>query len=598
MSVNIDRLLRNAKTEIKAGRAAAVRGELLLALETFPANARLLAALAEVQQAATGIPPRPFGPPQLQHFLAVRNGLGLNVAIEEIAAAVRLNPSHPWPHSILGGALMEAGLLPAAIKYLALAVKLDPKFSEAGVNLALAQEKADLFPQALASLDHVLLHNPGFAPAHNQRGRVLALLQRDEEAVTAYEAFLKLAPNDRSARIGLASCLTSLGRLTEARALLDAVLAESPNDSAALGNLGNLLLSEGDLAVARETFERALALNPRAVISFFNLGRARDFTAGEPLIAQMQALVDDPQLSIDERVALLFGLAKAFEDVGDADASFGYLQRGNQMRAAQAQYTLDTDRALFADYLQRFDAKAPALIVPPAPKTPIFVLGMMRSGTTLTEQILSSHPQVHGAGELEVLPRLAAVEIAKCEGALDLDALGRIRAGYLSAIEADAKDARFVVDKLPANFRLVGLIRKALPEARILHMRRDPVAVCWSIYKTLFTNLAIGYDTALANTMGYYDLYAEMMAQWRREYPDGFMDVDYEALTRAPEPAIREILAYCGLEFDAACLSPQDNKRVVRTASLRQVRSGIYQGSSGKWRMFEPHLQELITHFR
>jgi hypothetical protein len=98
--------------------------------------------------------------------------------------------------------------------------------------------------------------------------------------------------------------------------------------------------------------------------------------------------------------------------------------------------------------------------------------------------------------------------------------------------------------------------------------------------------------------MGYYDLYSEMMAQWRREYPDGFMDVDYEALTRAPEPAIREILAYCGLEFDAACLSPQDNSRAVRTASVRQVRSGIYQGSSGKWRMFEPHLQELITHFR
>lgn len=597
MSVNIDRLLRNAKAEIKAGRAGHMRGELLLALEQFPSNARLLTALAEVQQAVTALPARPFGPHHLQHFLAVRQRFGLNVAIEEMAAAVRLNPTHPWPQSILGGVLMEAGLLPAAIKHLGLALKLDPKFREAGVNLAIAQSRAGLLPQALGTVDHVLQQDTGFAPARLMRAQILAQLQRDEEAAREFETYLAAQPGDTEARIGLAACLTTSGDLKAARRHLDAVLAAEPQNAAALGNLGNLLLTEGDLAGAQAQFERSLQINPRSTISFFNLGRARDFVAGEPILQQMQALVDDKSLGIEDQVALHFGLAKAYEDLRDADASFAHLQQANALRASQANYSLETDRALFADYLQRFAPEAPALTPAKAARVPIFVLGMMRSGTSLTEQILSAHPLVHGAGELEVLPRLVTAEAELTKGPFDAAALGRIRQVYLAALEAGAGDAQFVVDKMPANFRLIGLIRKALPEARILHMQRDPVAVCWSIYKTMFTNLAIGYDTSLADTVGYYDLYLDMMAKWRVAYPEGFLDVDYEALTRDPEPAIRQMLDYCGLPFDPACLAPQDNQRAVRTASVRQVRSGIYQGSSGKWRMFEPHLQELIAHF-
>jgi hypothetical protein len=128
-------------------------------------------------------------------------------------------------------------------------------------------------------------------------------------------------------------------------------------------------------------------------------------------------------------------------------------------------------------------------------------------------------------------------------------------------------------------------------------MRRDPVAVCWSVYKTYFTHTTIGYAHNLQHTMQYYDLYDKMMADWRMAYPQGFMDVDYEGLTRTPEPVIRAVLDYCGLPFNAACLSPQDNKRSVQTASLRQVRSGIYQGSSKKWRAFDPYLAPLKAHF-
>jgi tetratricopeptide (TPR) repeat protein len=597
MTLNIDQILRSAKTDIKSGRAVQARSALLVALERFPANTRLQSALAEVQQAATGLPAQPFGPHHLQHFLAVKDRFGLNLAIEEIAAAVRLNSNHPWAHSILGGVLMEAGLLPAAIKHLGQALKLDPAFREAGVNLALAQQQAGLLPQALATVDHVLTRDAQFTPAQRLRPMLLTQLQRDAEAIAAFAPYLAAHPEDLEARITYASSLTMLHRLPEARLVLEAVLKDAPEHAAALGNLGNILLSDGDIAGAEALFLRALAINPRSTIAFFNLGRAKDFAFGDPLVMRMQDLADTATLAPDEAIALHFGLAKAYEDQGAAEASFAHLQKANALRAAQFPYDLATDRALFADYLSRFAPAAPALTPPPAPRIPIFVLGMMRSGTTLTEQILSAHPLVHGAGELEILPQLVTVETARAKGPLDAAALGRIRDAYLAALDEGAGEARYVVDKLPANFRLIGLIQKALPEARILHMRRDPVAVCWSVYKTMFTNNSIGYANSLSDTIGYYDLYAQMMADWRSAYPEGFLDVDYEALTRDPEPAIRRLLDYCGLPFDAACLAPQDNQRAVRTASLRQVRSGIYQGSSGKWRAFAPFLTELTDHF-
>jgi len=597
MSFNIDKLLRSAKAEVKAGRAAAARVSLLQALDKFPDNTRLLTQLAEVQAAATGLPPRPFAAPHLQHFLRRRATAGLPAAIEEMAAAVRLNAGNPWAHGVLGGALMEANLLPGAIRHLRLALRLDPNYREARLNLANALRQSGDFAESLATLETLIKLHPDFALALLLHARLLAQLQRDTEAVESYSRYRAMVPADTGATIDHAASLVMLHQLDQAEALLRGVLQTAPNTARAHGNLGNILLSRGQLADAVAEFETSLRLEPRATISFFNLGRAKDFTADDPLVATMAALAGDSSLDLDEQIALHFGLAKAYEDIGDADASFAHLQTGNNLRARQTGYTLDRDRTALADLLNRFSAAAPALAAAPLPRRPVFVLGMMRSGTTLMEQILSSHPLVHGAGELETLPQLAAAEMAKTPGMLDEAALRRIRDGYLATLTALPGREPVVIDKLPANFRMIGLIRKALPEAKILHMRRDPVAVCWSIYKTLFTNLSIGYDNSLADTAGYYDLYEAMMQQWRVEYPDGFMDIDYETLTRDPEPLIRAALEYCDLPFDPACLQPQNNQRSVRTASVRQVRSGIYQGSSGKWRAFTPHLAPLLAHF-
>jgi tetratricopeptide (TPR) repeat protein len=599
MSATIDKLLRSAKADLRAGRPAAARVSLLQALERFPENARLLAQLAEVHAEATGLPPRPFAAPQMAHFRQTRATAGLPAAIEEIAAAVRLNPNSPWAQGVLGGALYEAKLYPAAVRHLRLALALDPKFLEAGVNLANALYAAGEVQQALAAIEAVLQQSSGLPPAFLLRARLLAQLRQDEEAVESFARYRALVPADHAATLGQAACLVQLDRLEEAEALLRAVLQQAPNAASVQGRLGNVLLSQGRVSEAIAAFETALRIYPRSAVSFFNLGRARDFTADDPLIPAMAALAGDASLEFDDQVALQFGLAKAYEDIGDVDRSFAHLKSGNDLRAGRISYHIDQDRALLADMAARFAPQAGPALRPstPADPRPVFVLGMMRSGTTLLEQMLSSHPQVHGAGELEALPRLAAAEMASGQGPLDAAALERIRSGYLDVLRRQGGGCPMVVDKLPANFRMIGLIRKAMPEARILHMRRNPVAVCWSIYKTMFSNITIGYAHSLEDTIAYYDLYEAMMAQWRRDYPDGFLDVEYEALTRETEPTIRAVLEYCSLPFDPACLAPQENTRAVRTASNRQVRSGIYQGSSGKWRDFEAHLQPLVRHF-
>ena len=599
MSLNIDKLARHAKADIKAGRPAAARLSLLQALETVPGNARLLALLADAQVAATGLPARPFAAPHLQHFLRTRATAGLPAAIEEIAAAVRLNPNSAWTQGVLGGALYEAKIYPAAVRHLRLALKLDPRFIEAGLNLAGALHAAGEVQQALSAITAVLQQSADLPSALLLQARLLAQLRRDADAVESYARYRALVPSDTAATLGQAASLVLLNRLDQAEALLRAVLHDAPNLASAHDRLGSVLLSKGRVPEAIAEFETALQLAPRSAVSFFNLSRARDFSADDPLIASMESLASDGSLAFDEKVGLHFGLAKAYEDIGRADESFAHLKRGNDLRAAKITYHIDQDRALLSDMRARFAAAAgPALTAPnPGLQRPVFVVGMMRSGTTLLEQMLSSHPQVQGAGELEALPRLAVAEMARQPGPLDEAALLRIREGYLEVLAAEAGDRAVVIDKLPANFRVIGLIRKALPEARILHMRRDPVAVCWSVYKTMFSNITIGYAHRLEDTIAYYDLYEALMAEWRRDYPDGFMDVDYEGLTKAPEPTIRAVLDYCGLPFDPACLAPQENTRAVRTASNRQVRSGIYQGSSGKWRDFEAHLGPLVRHF-
>ena len=600
MSSAVDRAIRDAKTALRAGQGRAARRTLLDMLERFPANPRLQAELAAMVTSLSGLPARSFGPAHVKRIVAMVGAGAIGEAIEEMVALALLNPANPMARNVLGRLYLDAGVPQAALPHLMAASRADPAFREAQVNLATALLQLGRAAEAVAPLQAVLKAHPDFIPALDMLGRVLVTLERGREAIAPFRRLLALQPGDPEVLLSLANALNAAQETTEAAAILQALVARDPANHRALNNLANIELAEGRLTEAEAHARAAIASAPMTAAgnAYYNLGRIITFAEGDPAIPAMQALARNKvAMPVDEQVALMFALSKALEDIGAVDDSFAALAEGNRLKRATLNYSLDQDRALLDGLRRRFAAAEPGLDpagLPPPPVVPIFVVGMMRSGTTLTEQIISAHSQVHGAGELRFLGAAAEPELAAQEGPLDAAALLRIRGRYLTELAALAGGAPYAVDKLPANFRFIGLIRKALPEARIVHLRRDPVAVCWSNYKTYFNAQNIGYAWDLQEVAGYYRLYEDFMEKMALEYPGQILTVDYAALTETPEPVIRGILDFCGLPFEEACLRPQENTRAVRTASVRQVRSGIYKGSNSKWRGFETHMGPLL----
>jgi hypothetical protein len=326
---------------------------------------------------------------------------------------------------------------------------------------------------------------------------------------------------------------------------------------------------------------------------------------GDPHLRAMQELAQDiGSLDEGEQIDLNFALSKALADVGDKDQSFQRLLTANALKRRRTFY----DEAADIGFLERMQTAFTGQMMrnnegagEPSP-APAFILGMPRSGTTLAEQILASHPKVFGAGEIPDFARaLAAIgpvsPLRAPEAALQMsrEQWRRLGAAYLGNIRARAPAAERIVNKMPDNFRFVGLIHLALPNARIIHVRRDPIDTCLSCFSKQFAgNLPYSYD--LAELGRYYRAYEALMAHWRRVLPQGAMlEVRYEEIVADLEGQARRILAYCGLAWDANCLDFHRTERPVHTASVAQVRQPIYKSSVQRWRPYERFLGPLLA---
>lgn len=596
MSTAVDGALKAAKAALKAGDPIAASRAILPELRRFPGNARLLFGLAEVQAARTGLPAKPFGPAHLQRLLRLRAQGGPGPAAEEAQVALLLDPFSPLANGFLGSLLLELGHPEAAIAPLRIALKRDPKSPEAGTNLSIALRLAGQTAEAVSVAQATLAHHPALPPA--KAALALALVEDGLplQAVDLLTTMVSESPKTADIRFELGRALFAAQRFDEARAAFEAAVALDPLHDRALNELGGALLTAGDFDRARTIFASAIAAHPDSAAGYYNLARSFDVPADDPLIGKMQALESRTPRAAD-RILLNFGLAKAFEDAGQPDNSFAALKRANDLRRAAYPYDPGQEPAFFAALKSRHWSPKAQLPAATSARRPIFILGMMRSGTTLMEQIISAHPQVYGGGELDYLGKAVMAEMSKGNAPLDAAAMARIRDAYLTRIDNLPGDTPFITDKMPANFAMVGVILRALPEARILHMRRDPIAVCWSIYKKNFTGNRLRFTNDLNDIAAYYDLFADYMAFAESQAPGAICHIDYAELTKTPDPVIRRALDHCGLPFDPACLAPEKNTRQIQTASYKQAREGIYQGSSSKWRGFEAYLKPLTDHF-
>jgi tetratricopeptide (TPR) repeat protein len=451
--------------------------------------------------------------------------------------------------------------------------------------------------EALPLLAAVTAENPANADALSNYGAVLKTLGRGDEALDAYEQALAIQPDHPSALNGRGAVLLDRSRYEAALAAFDAALAAQPDFPVALANRARVLQYLGRFAEAHADFARAMALAPERAAIYLDYTETVTTLPGDPLPARMEALLEKPGLDADSRTYLHFALGKAHADLGDHRKSFRHLLEGNALKRARIPY----DEEAAARFFARIEAVfIPALLQRKAglgdvSRRPIFILGMMRSGSTLVEQILASHPQVHGAGELPAFIQLASAATAYPEGVADMDgaALTALAHGYLAELETLAPGASFVTDKMPPNFFWAGLIHLAFPNAAILHTMRDPVDTCVSCFSKLFSDdHPHAYD--LAELGRFYRRYEKLMAHWHEVLPPGrILDVRYEDVVADLETQARRIVEYCGLEWDARCLDFHANARPVRTASVGQVRQKIYGTAVGRAAAYEEFLGPL-----
>lgn len=615
--------LLRAKSLEKRGAFAEARGLYLEILAAYPGNIRARRALDALNR--RDIADRDPPPPVLNGLMGLfqsgqmeslaqettrlleqfpNSALLANVAgvanvqlrrIVEAEAAFRracaADPDFAEAQNNLGNVLKDQGKLDEAETRYRRALAIAPAYAEAQNNLGNVLRERGRLDAAAECYRRAMALKPDYVETHINLGSVLTEQGALEAAEDCYRTALRLRPDHGVALSNLGNTLTALGRYEEAARALERAIDLMPSYASAHNNLGNARNALGDFAGAAASFGRAIGIDPGFAAAYRHLSTLKTYRADDPQIAVMLELHASEAMTPSARCHLCFALAKAFEDMGDLARAFGFLQEGNALRKTQLGYDIAQDRDIFAQVRATDEALSAVDFSPsdPATPAPIFILGMPRSGTSLVEQIVSSHSAVHGAGELLDLP-MAGSTLVTGKDAPTPEALDTFRQSYLSALARRTSGAGFVTDKAPQNFLFIGLIAKALPEARIVHVTRDPRAVCWSNYRQYFSANALGYSYDLADVVTYYRLYADLMKDWAQRYPGRIIDVDYDCLTEDQEGETRRLIAALDLPWEAACLAPQDNRRGVGTASQRQVRQSVYRGSSNDWKRYEPFL--------
>ena len=513
--------------------------------------------------------------------------------------AILLEPHYSEAHYNLGSTLKAQGRSDEAVYQFGQAISLKPNFAVAHHHLGITLQELGRLEEAKASYIQAIASRPAYAEVHVNLGNALKELGRFDEAIVSYRRAIALEPKLAEAHYNLGNTLKDLGRTEEALAEFGQAITLRPDYAKAHHHLGATLQELGRLEEAEASYIQAIENEPAYAEAHRSLAYRKKFRFRDDHFLQMRALYYDPNTSHDDRCYIAFALAKASEDIEDFASAFQLYEAGNALRKERLGYDKEGDTELF----KKFKAVYPSLNAQSldadftAPEhIPIFIVGMPRSGTTLIEQIISSHPQVTGAGELLYAFQFGA-QLATSEAHVNEQALRSFRSQYLSALRQHSYGNGWVTDKMPHNFRFLGLITAAIPEAKIIHVKRDPAAVCWAHYSKLFAKHALEYSYSLDDILHYHRLYEDLMNFWHQALPSSIYDLHYEVLTEDQESQTRRLLGYLGLEWDDSCLSPEDNKRGVATASNVQVRQRVYQGSSEKWKRYRPYLDGALDHF-
>ena len=506
--------------------------------------------------------------------------------------AVELSPQDAEIHNNLATTLNELKQLEKAEASFRQAIALKPNYVEAHNNLGGTLLELEELDKAEGHFRKAINLRPDYAEAHNSLGLTLKELGRLGEAEASYRKAISLKPDYAKAYNNLGVILAELGRLDEAEVSYKKAISLKPDFAEIYSNLGVSLKEQGRLNEARENYNQTLMLKPDYAAAHRHLSLLKTYDAYDEQFLKMQELYDDKDMSEEELCHINFGLAKAYEDLGEYEKAFAHYIAGNALRKKLLNYDISQDEELFKQIKTTYPQIAHTsleLDISSQKITPIFIVGMPRSGTTLVEQIISSHSEVTGAGELPFATQFGAPIVRGFSEANDASIL-QFRNKYLEKLKSVSAGNLIVTDKMPQNFRFIGLLSAAFPEAKIIHIKRNPAAVCWANFKQYFTSKGISYSNDIYDILRYHELYQNLMTFWEIKLSNRIYTLDYDQLTVNPEKETRQLIKSLDLEWDEKCLSPQNNSRIIKTASSLQVRKKIYRGSSEQWKKYQQYL--------
>ena len=596
MTIKTQRLLARAKKLTKKGHLEEAQRIYLTILKSSPKNqeAKKDLSILEQQKQAS------LSQNQLDEVMTLYSSGQIQNALTAIHLLIEAFPNEPLLFNINGACYSQIGQIKSAINNFEKAIALKPNYLEAHYNLGAAYQRINQLDNAVECYKKAIILKHAYPEAHNNLGIIMLELNQLDLAVKSFEWAVAYSPNYAEAYNNLGAVFQELNQFDKAIKQYKKAVIINPEYAQAFNNLGCSCEILGLKDEALIHYEKAIACNPKFVEAYRNLSNIKKYNKNDPQITQMLSLYSITDLNLSDKVKLNFALAKVYENLGNHHKFFKFLNEGNRLRKQELNYSFVESKNFHSILLRVFKSSLP-IIKESSPKTsnkrPIFIVGMPRSGTSLVEQIIASHHNVHGAGELtnfkEIISPILENHLNQDKDVfLEKDLLS-IRRQYLDLLTHLNVAENVITDKMPTNFRLIGFILSAFPEAKIIHLKRDARATCWSIYKHYFSS-GNGFTFNQEDLAKFYVLYRELMDFWHEMFPDKIYDINYEKLTTNQKDETKKLLEYCDLEWDENCLNFHTNKRAIKTASASQVRKKMYQGSSEDWKKYEQYIQPLI----
>ena len=523
----------------------------------------------------------------------------INEALKIVEALIKKSPNVPLLYNIRGVCYQTIRELGNAIDDFSQATILKSDYAEAYCNLGVTyQEKGDLV-SAVNAYKNAIDNDNNYPTAHNNLGKIFLASGEIDSSIKHLECAITLKSDFADAHNNLGSAFLRINKLNDAIKSYKKAIALKPDFAVANNNLGIAYLRTGDPKLASKFFENAITITPGYATAHHNLSGVKVYKEKDKQVSLIESLLIENNLSQKERIYLNFALAKAYEDLGNHEELFKHLNEGNRIRKKEMSNSI-ADSEEHNELIKLFFNSNNIKLTyrDSLPIRPIFIVGMPRSGTSLVEQIISSHHEVYGAGEVNnfhniIMPIIEKHAVNENYN-LKNDEFALIRKQYSNSLERFYANEKVITDKWILNFKTIGFILSAFPESKIVHLKRDARATCWSIYKHYFSDEGNRWAYDYQDLARFYKSYVGLMDYWHNLFPGKIYDISYEDLTSDQEKETRNLLKYCDLDWDENCLNFYTNTRAVKTASAVQVRNKMYQGSSDVWRQYSEHLKPLL----